>query len=292
MKNEIRVFILCCLAIVQSLVVFSCNQFLLHSESNGYEPCPAELPAEMGCVPGGFFIRGSDGTKWPDEKPAMQIELSTFLIDKYEVRVKDYNECVQAKKCTPAISNYTHMRKADFPQLKVSWYQAQAYCSFKGKRLPSEAEFEKASRGPDGEIYPWGNETADCHLAVIKDAQGKKGCVGGYIHNTGTVDVVGSRPVGRYGLFDLSGNAHEWVSDWYHPDYLKCGVDCNKKDPQGPCAGQPICPAHPLKSVKGGSWYWDADWARAAKRRAWQPNNSPPHHFGFRCARYVGSSRH
>ncbi|MCB1174284.1 MAG: SUMF1/EgtB/PvdO family nonheme iron enzyme [Leptospiraceae bacterium] len=252
---------------------------------SGYKPCPADLPTDMACVPGGFFWRGSNDSQWKDERPAMQIELSTFLIDKYEVTVRKYQECVKSGACQLVQSNYLHMRKPDFPQLKANWFQARDYCKAQGKRLPTEAEFEKASRGPDGELYSWGNQAADCSLAVIKDKRGKRGCVGGFIHDTGTVANVGSRPAGRYGLFDMTGNAHEWVADWYHPDYQKCGVDCNGRDPQGPCAGRDTCPGFGHKVIKGGSWYWDADWARAAKRRDWQPSNEPPHHFGFRCAK-------
>lgn len=270
-----------------SCLLIGCTWKLTGNDQKGFSPCPKIIPEDMSCIPGGPFIRGSDSVIWKDENPAMKIVVSTFLIDKFEVSVEKFTLCYHSKKCTFAQSNYVHMRKKKFPQLKVSWFQAQVFCTAHEKRLPTEAEFEKASRGPNGEIYSWGNKTADCSLAVIKDAQGRKGCVGGFIHNTGTVDRIGSRPAGRYGLFDMTGNAHEWVSDWFHPDYIKCGKACNARDPKGPCDGKKICPGFKLKSVKGGSWYWNADWARAAKRRAWQPDNKPPHHFGFRCAKSV-----
>ncbi|MCB1138149.1 MAG: SUMF1/EgtB/PvdO family nonheme iron enzyme [Leptospiraceae bacterium] len=258
------------------------------AREGGFTECPKNIPADMSCIPGGEFVYGSDDPHWRDEHPATAVEVSTFLIEKTEVTTAAYQECVKAGACKKAISNYLHMRAQDMPQVKVSWYDARDYCAWKGRRLPTEAEFEKASRGTEGNIYPWGNQKATCELAVIKE-NGIRGCTADH-QPTGSPKVPATRPAGIYGLFDMSGNVHEWVQDWYAADRSKCGVDCLGKDPAGPCGGKSPCKGYSEKVVKGGSWYWDADWARAAKRRAYRPDNNPPHHFGFRCAASISDS--
>ncbi len=267
------------------LVMVFCNHKTGKSDVSPYKKCPKNAPPEMSCVPGGPFIMGSDSKRWTDENPPHKVDLSTFLMDKYEVTTEEYQNCVKEKKCTYVRSNYRQMRGPKQPQVKVNWFQARDYCRSRGKRLPTEAEFEKASRGPNGNIYPWGNEKADCSRAVIMD-KGKRGCTDKY-GQQGITAEVGSRKPYVYGLYDMSGNVHEWVNDWYEKSYTKCGKACLDKDPKGPCDGKDDCPGYTEKVVKGGSWYWNWDWARAAKRRAWRPINKPPHHFGFRCAKDV-----
>lgn len=264
--------------------------------------CPAVLPQGMSCVPGGEFLVGSNQKDWARENPELsafaehRVTLSTFLIDQFEVTTEQYQACVKSGSCTAARSNYPHMRGARQPQLKANWFQAAAYCSAAGKRLPTEAEFEAASRGPTGEVYPWGNEVANCQLAIIADRTGR-GCAGhsgegklptpARFAKTGNTWNVGSRPAGRYGLFDMAGNAQEWVSDWFSPTLKACGEACAGRNPRGPCAGAMRCPGFTRKLVKGGAWYWGPISARAAARRPYGPKNSPPHHFGFRCAKTV-----
>ncbi|MBW7858574.1 MAG: SUMF1/EgtB/PvdO family nonheme iron enzyme [Leptonema sp. (in: Bacteria)] len=260
------------------------------------------IPNDMGCVPGGIFILGSSATDWKSESYDLSsfaehtVELSTFLIDKKEVTTQDYQACVKTGQCEPQSSNYPHLREPNQPQLKVNWYQAKTYCEAKAKRLPTEAEFEAASRGPNGEMYPWGNEIANCNLAIIKDETGR-GCQGhkslGW-HETPTAfketgatwDVASKKPY-RYGLYDMAGNAQEWVSDWFAPTLESCGQSCLGKDPKGPCNGANHCQGFTEKLVKGGSWYWGAIAARSAARRPHFPQNSPIHHFGFRCAKSI-----
>lgn len=266
---------------------FCSDKTMAGNPENGVQNCPAKIPEKMACVPGGKFIMGSDSTKWKDENPQREIFVSTFLMDKYEVSTAEYQKCVQEKKCDFVQSNYRQMRGLNQPQLKANWFQAAAYCRAQGKRLPTEAEFEKAMRGPSGDLYPWGKEKPTCQNAVIMEGN-YRGCTKVmYYHNSGSTQDVGSRPPGRYGLYDLAGNAQEWVSDWYEPDYRKCGQFCSGKNPQGPCDGKSPCPGYKEKVVKGGSWYWGWEWARGPKRRAYPPQNDPPHHFGFRCVKDV-----
>ncbi len=257
-------------------------------ERSPYLDCrELKVPEGMKCIPGGFFIRGSNRTtvdedshrKVQDESPEMRIELSTFFMDTYEVTYSEYQECVKAGGCPPVEPNYRNgYRNPKQPMLGVNWYHARDYCKWRGKRLPTEAEWEKAARGDNGELYPWGNAEADCTRAIIQE-KGVKGC------GTGKTWDVGSRPAGRYGLYDMAGNSWEWVQDWYSESYGACGKQCEGKDPKGPCNGEDRCPKHTEKVVRGGSWWWDAVYTLGSNRRPHYPSNNPYHHFGFRCAR-------
>jgi formylglycine-generating enzyme len=257
--------------------------------------------AGMACVPAGEFVRGSN-TDEPDEKPMEKVYVSDFYMDIHEVTNKEFNECLAAGKCRDCLKtgkcDYIGARygwrykKDNQPVTGVSWFTAREYCEYKGKRLPTEAEWEKAARGPDGNIFPWGNEPATCERAIIQVGSGKKaikGCLPSRLEppwHMHPADVM-SRPAGVYGLYDMAGNAHEWVNDWYAKSYAACGEKCRGKDPKGPCDGADVCPGYTMRGVRGGSWWWNAPYARAAKRRANLPGNMPMahyHHFGFRCA--------
>ncbi|HRP68764.1 MAG TPA: SUMF1/EgtB/PvdO family nonheme iron enzyme [Turneriella sp.] len=267
----------------------------------GKAGCPTLPPDGMECIPGGFYKLGTNRTDFKKELYELSafaehtVELSPFFIDRYEVTTEEYQRCVVAKKCNAVRSNYPQMRGAKQPQLKANWFEATAYCKTQGKRLPTEAEFEAASRGPQGEDYPWGNEPANCTRAVIKDEHGR-GCphmkdAKGFVptperfKDAGNTWEVGSRPIGRYGLYDMAGNAQEWVSDWFVDSLEKCGSACTEKNPKGPCAGKEKCTVSKQKLVKGGAWYWGQMSALAAVRRPYFPENDPPHHFGFRCVK-------
>lgn len=267
-------------------VVTACNM-RASGNPDGHIPCSSlKIPEGMKCIPGGKFVRGSNRTtvdedsrrKVKDEFPESTIEVSTFFMDTYEVTFSQYQACVQAGGCKPAKPNYRGYSKPNQPMLGVNWYHAYDYCKWAGKRLPTEAEWEKAARGDEGDLFPWGNEPADCLKAIIQE-KGKKGC------GIGTTWDVGSRPPYRYGLYDMAGNSWEWVNDWYSESYEKCGADCMKKDPKGPCNGEAPCPGHTRKVVRGGSWWWDGVYALAFNRRPHYPSNNPFHHFGFRCAK-------
>lgn len=252
---------------------------------------PAVLPCEpppegMACVAGGPFVRGSDDGP-ADARPASRVFVQTFYMDRYEVTNAEYQACVKRGQCPPAGPRYVDYDRPRQPITGVSWYDAVAYCRANGKHLPTEAEWEKAARGPDGHLYPWGDEPVTCARAVIMDASGRSCGVkkqrGAHPEKGRTLEV-GSRPPGVYGLFDMVGNSWEWVYDWYSPSWADCGPDCAGPDPKGPCGGRSPCPGHKQKVVRGGSWYWPASHATGVFRRPHFPSNEPFHHFGFRCA--------
>lgn len=267
-----------------ALAVVACRPIL--SGGSDYIDCDdLEIPGDMQCIPGGLFTRGSerkslqeDGQRpIQDERPVQRIEISTFFMDTTEVTYGAYQECFKAGGCTKAGPNYRGYSDPEQPMLGANWFQARAFCKWKQKRLPTEAEWEKAARGPDGELHPWGNEPATCKLAIIEE-NGKKGC------GPGTTLKVKSRPVERYGLYDMGGNSWEWVNDWYAKDYEACGEACTGRDPRGPCGGADECPGFDRRIVRGGSWWWSAEHSLSSNRRPHFPANKPFHHFGFRCA--------
>lgn len=256
-------------------------------------PC-GEAPARMSCIPAGPFIRGRDDGERTNEKPAATVWLQTFYMDQYEVTYAEYKACQKEKRCPKSGPRYTDFDHPNMPIQGVSWYDALAYCEAHGKTLPTEAQWEKAARGPDGEIYPWGSEPADCERAIIQDASGRSCGLKKAISKpeTGRPWDVGSRPVGRYELYDMVGNSWEWVYDWYSRSYEACGEACEGVDPRGPCNGEEPCPGHAQKIVRGGSWYWDETRATGTYRRAHFPSNAPHfHHFGFRCAATLEQAR-
>jgi formylglycine-generating enzyme len=226
-----------------------------------------EKAGKMVEVPAGDFWMGCnekvDTECEGDEKPGRTVNLPTFMIDKTEVTVADYQKCVDTGPCTPpgtgGACNWGVDGRETHPINCVDWKQATAYCAQTGKRLPTEAEWEKAARGTDGRKYPWGNEW---------DA--KKVNVG----SGGTVPV-GSYPEGKspHGALDMAGNVWEWTADWYAADYYKTGPAQN---PKGADKGE-------YRSVRGGSWLPRPRIARASSRR-WTDPGDRRGSIGFRCA--------
>ncbi len=172
-----------------------------------------EIPDDMLPVPGGIFVMGLDDKGISDERPAHQVEIVSFLLDKTEVTNESYNKCVEAGKCRrPAHIDTVKsgfeplevFRRANHPVSGISQDDAQNYCNFAGKRLPREAEWERAARGLDTRIYPWGNEPPNNTQAVFRSKATKP---------------VGSLPDGKgpFGHLDLAGNVWEWTSDQYDP---------------------------------------------------------------------------
>jgi formylglycine-generating enzyme required for sulfatase activity len=214
-------------------------------------------------VPAGEFTMGSDERN-NNEKPAHTVYLDAFYIDKTEVTNAQYRACVEAEACDSP-SDTTYYDNADYnqhPVVDVDWYQAEAYCQWAGKRLPTEAEWEKAARGTDERTYPWG-EGIDCDHAQYDECGG------------GTVPV-GSKSKGAspYGALDMAGNVLEWVADWYDSDYYSQSPEHN---PPGPDSGT-------NKVLRGGSWDFNQRDAYCSARD-WGDPWSWYNYVGFRCAR-------
>ena len=157
----------------------------------------------MGC------IRSMDPTCSDTEEPAHEVTLATFYIDTTEVTRAAYKQCVAAGSCSPpprscADESWDASSLAQYPMTCVDWEQARAFCAWRGLRLPGEAEWERAARGGDGRIYPWGNSKPTCRKAIHAPC--------------GEVPrEVGGRPAGAspYGVLDMAGNVSEWVADKY-----------------------------------------------------------------------------
>jgi formylglycine-generating enzyme len=264
-------------------------------ENASFGQCVEDHP-DMKCIPAGFFIRGSNHYE-RNERPEEKVYVSEFYIDTYEVTTGAFTKCIKQGKCADCLKkgkcsrvNAAYGRRYSQllqPMVGISWYSAKEYCEFVGKRLPTEAEWEKAARGPDGNLYPWGNEKATCQLAIIEE-DGRKGCVPKILEPDWYMPTqnVGTKRAGAYGLYDMAGNSWEWINDFYTESYAKCGKYCSGKDPKGPCNGADRCPGYNRKIVRGGSWWWTASYARGSYRRPHIPENTPEyHHFGFRCAK-------
>ncbi len=247
-------------------------------------PCPsAGIPEDMACVPGGTFVRGSDDG--PElERPAGEVFVSTFLMDTHEVTNARYRECVEAGPCR-APMRYRGYGADDQPVVAMRWADADAYCQWRGRRLPTEAEWERAASGPNDTRYAWGDEVGDpCEHAIVRVREGR-GC------GRGTTWPVGSRPPNAWGIYDLAGNAWEWIADHHSRCYRgcsrECGDACFGDDPRGMC-GDPHAPcpeALGQRTVRGGSWWFSIERATTTHRRGVPGENPTWHRFGFRCAR-------
>jgi formylglycine-generating enzyme required for sulfatase activity len=230
--------------------------------------------AGMVNVPAGEFKMGSDNSAKEaegNEKPQHTVYLNAFSIDKFEVTNALYKRCVDAGKCTAPANTISATRSSyygnaafdNYPVIYVNWNQAKTYCEWTGKRLPTEAEWEKAARGADGRIYPWGNSFDKTLLNSSEDSKGD-------------TTVVGSYPGGAspYGIMDLSGNAWEWVADWHGENYY---ASSPRNNPTGPSFGR-------SRVLRGGAWNYNSPFARAAARIYAEPTYFA-YNVGIRCAR-------
>ena len=228
--------------------------FLAQCCDVGAEPSQSRMVR----IPAGTFEMGGMGGS-DDEQPIHTVTLSAFDLDVYEVTVADF----KAFRAGYKPSDYSVCEQC--PATNVSWEEADAYCRSVGKRLPTEAEFERACRGPEGWDFPWGSQ-ADTTRARY-----------GLAWRSGSVRV-GSFAPNLWGVYDLGGNVKEWVSDYYGQSYYK---NSPEKDPKGPPSGR-------FKIARGGAWNGvDVD-MRCSDRGGAGTNLRGGYTLGFRCARSVG----
>jgi eukaryotic-like serine/threonine-protein kinase len=258
-------------------------------------------PTELALVPAGYFTMGSDFSEgffdgvpdepFSDEQPERRTYVSAFSMEIHEVANVQFRSCVDAGPCndpgtTTGVDGadyYTAPVFDDFPVVNVSWPDADAYCKWRGRRLPTEAEWEKAARGSSDErVYPWGWQEPTCRLANISvpradelspDAVWEETChaapvrVGRY--------AASASP---YGVTELAGNVAEWTADYYAADYYRETIwPGNSVDPTGPPTGD-------RRVVRGGGFTSTAMFARVTFRDSKWPESSNIG-LGFRCAK-------
>jgi formylglycine-generating enzyme required for sulfatase activity len=209
-------------------------------------------------------------------RPQHTVTLDSYWIYKTEVSNAMYARCVQAGQCTRPTrtssdtrsSYYDDPAYADYPVVFVSWYAAQAYCQWAGGRLPTEAEWEYAARGPTNNLYPWGNQIPDESLANA----------GNVLSDTTPVYAypAGASP---FGALNMGGNVWEWVGDWYQADYYRTNSTWN--NPAGPASGDYLDGGE-LKTGRGGAYYISNGNSGAAIRDWYQADRAGSA-VGFRC---------
>lgn len=231
----------------------------------------------MALVPGGPFHRGVNDPRGPDEGPERTLRLRDYFLDIHEVSNARFAEFVEATgyvteaERDPAAVRSWRRPGADglapsaaHPVVHATWEDAHAYCAWRGRRLPTEAEWEKAARGGDDRQWPWGGTLDATRANGWGDADPYP-----------TTSPVGAFPAGAspYGVLDLAGNVWEWCADWYDPDAY---IIAAQRDPQGPSTGK-------LRVARGGSWTNPITVLRTSNRHAVHPSDSGPN-LGFRCA--------
>jgi formylglycine-generating enzyme required for sulfatase activity len=250
-------------------------------ESSSIET-PFELPTEiiddkgvnMRLVPAGDFIMGSDNDS-DTSNQSHTVYLDSFYIDKYEITNALYADCVEAGVCQPPHETRSDFRSSyfgnpefdNFPVMYVDWYMARTYCEeWRGARLPTEAEWEKAARGTDGRTYPWG-EGISC------DQANYDGDPDPFNFCTGDTSEVGSYESGQspYGLYDMAGNLFEWTSSLYKPY------------PYNATDGREDLTGNGSRVIRGGAWSEGSN-DQTVFYRSWIGPDLSESAIGFRCA--------
>jgi formylglycine-generating enzyme required for sulfatase activity len=217
-------------------------------------------------IPAGTAVIGDDETT-----PLREAYTDAFYIDQVEVTVSRYARFLEATGAAQPPDYWDEVdpaRDGGKPVIGVSWRDADSYCSWAGRRLPTQAEWERAARGDDRRLYPWGNEAPDATRAIFaRDYEGKPYADG--------VDVVGGRAAGAspFGVLDMAGNASEFVADWFSDSFPRDDV----RNPKGPAEGTD-------KVIKGGGWYDPAERINAG-RSSHASLEYRSDDAGFRCAR-------
>ena len=232
------------------------------------QAAPTETP--MVEIPEGLFPMGFEGTQaLEDERPKHQVWLPTFFMDLHQVTTMQYAAFLAVtNRAAPWQWNTVDLTQhSDRPVIGVDWSEADAYCRWKGKRLPTEAEWEKSARGTDGRLYPWGNHAPSKELANY--------ALGARFNYSQVLMPVRSYEHGKspYGLYQMAGNVWEWVQDWYAANYYEASPGHN---PQGPEQGQ-------FKVLRGG--WSDLPKYLLTYGRFKLPPDTRNSYTGFRCAK-------
>lgn len=262
---------------------------------------PPRENSEVGLVPAGYFRMGSpDNQGRSDEHPRHRVYVDSFYMDRTEVSVGIYRKCVDAGKCSAPMTgvgcNWGNPERGDnYPVNCVDWNRAAAFCTWAGKRLPTEAEWEKAARGGADTKYSFGeSDSALADFAWFGRNSGMRDyparfIAGRYLHLRKYVDSYGglTHPAGekkpnQFGLYDMYGNVWEWVADWYDENYYRSSPE---KNPQGPPSGTKHLLTPPgwqgmRRVIRGGSWYHDPS---SSRRWGFRPSMWYDI-IGFRCA--------
>ena len=248
-------------------------------------PTPGELPkkitgndgAPMVLVPAGEFTMGAredDKLAQADERPAHTVYLDSFYIDQFEVTTTLYGKFFQEKKRDPPRywSKTVLKKHGNKPVVGVTWKDSNVYCEWAGKRLPTEEEWEKAARGTDQRLYPWGNEAPNEKLANFNNCCDFK--------DYGVLRDVGSFEGGKspFGAYDMGGNVWEWVGDWYEEKLYQRRVNLKApfQNPRGPEKKE-------FRVLRGGSWS-SGDGDTRSTNRYWNYPTYGNFYYGFRCA--------
>ena len=235
--------------------------------------------APMVLVPAGSFLMGSnDGL--PNERPEHTVTLPAYYIDQFEVTAGRYQKFIESSKrnIPPTWDDESAQAMGDLPAVGMSWNDAAAYCKWVGRRLPTEAEWEKAARGTDGRRYPWGHMQPFVDIANYNRGMWVSEAVTLVPVNSGLDGMSvrhGLKEGGKspYGLFHTAGNAAEWVADWYDREYYQKSPDTN---PTGPPSGE-------KRVIRGGSWADLPIALRVTSRYSAEPDYED-RTIGFRCA--------